>query len=431
MTNRNSLKTLLGIIFLFCCFAGSAQYKVKQVFVANGGPFGFLGNYITIGSYNPVSKKYTLFDSTTGGSVTQVMVDSGYAYMATDSYLVKYDVSTLKRVGIAKCRNLRYIAVYKDKIVATVGYDLTTTHLKIFKKNDLSLVYSENKIPNIYCNGITVIGDSAYIALQGQYPDYNDTGRIAVEDLVNQKFKRVITLDTATKGIGDIFANGNSLVGVSEYPYSTITTINLSTGAKNLTVLGGKGLSSIGLPFALYNDTLYAQYQNDVISGIGGYNLSDKSVNFYVRPNPYYAAAALDTINKLFYYTGGSFSKPTKTWIYNYKNRVIDSFDIGIAPEGIAIDYELNSGINENSFANQKLNLYPNPAMEILNISGIDAKTAEIKLIDVTGRVLFTKITNLKALSTTNIPVSELPKGVYFISIQSVEGVISREFIKN
>ncbi len=320
MTNKNTTKTLIGIIILLVSISANAQYKVKQVLVANGGLFSFAGNYITIGSYNPVSKKYNLFDSVTGGNVTQILIDSGYAYMATDSYLVKYDLGSLKRVGIAKCRDLRYIAVYKDQIAATIGYDLTTTHLKLFKKSDLSLIYSENNIPNIYCNGITIVGDSAFIALQGEYPDFNDTGRIAVEDLANQKFKRVITLDTAAKGIGDIFADGNSIVGVSEYPFSTITNINLSNGVQNKIVLPTAGLDNIYIPFALMYDTLYAGYTHDLTSGIGGYDVKTKTTRLAVKPGPYYAAAALDTINKLFYNTGGRYSKPTKSWINNYNN---------------------------------------------------------------------------------------------------------------
>ena len=422
MTNRNIFKTLLSIVLMVSCFTAHAQYKVKQVLVANGGAFAFTGNYITIGSYDPTSKKYTLFDSITGGSVTQILIDSGFAYMATDSYLVKYNLSSLKRVDTIKCRDLRYLTVYKDKIVATVGYDLTTTHLKIFKKSNLSLVYSENKMPNIYANGITIVGDSAYIALQGQYPDYSDTGRIAVEDLANQKFKRVIKLDTAARGIGDMFAIGNTIVGVTEYPYSCISEVNLLTGAKKISVF-----NSISTPFALYNDTLYADFNNE----IDGYNLTANNTKLYIPVSQGYAAAALDTVNKLFYYTGSSFSKPTWTWIYNYNNKAVDSFKVGIAPEGIAIDYYNTLGINEQNFSNNSFMIYPNPANNSLNISGIDAKNAEIKIIDLTGRVLSTNTANLSVAGITNIPVSQLPQGIYFINIQSNEGIVSKEFVKN
>jgi len=429
MTKPLIYKTLFFFSMLFYAFCGSAQSHVEQVLVANGGAYAFTGNYITIGSYRPSTQKYTLFDSVTGGSVTQVLIDSGYAYMATDSYLVKYNLGSLKREAIAKCHELRYLAVYKDKIVATIGYDLTTTHLKIFKKSDLSLVYSENKIPNIYANGITISGDSAYIALQGQYPSYDTIGRIAVEDLANQKFKRVITLDTIAAGVGDMFTNGNTIVGVTEY--SCMTEINLKTGAKNTTVFNGNGVTGIGVPFALIHDTLYADYQNDLITGIGGYNLSTKTADFYIKPDPYCAAAALDTINKLFYYTGGSYTKPTKTWIYNYNNKAVDSFNVGIAPEGIAIDYELNSGITSQSFTTNDLILYPNPAKNLLNISGIDAANAEVKIVDLTGRVLSSQISDLYSKKTMSIPVSQLPVGIYFVTIQNSEGIVSKKFVKN
>ncbi len=424
MINRNALKNLLGFALLLICFTSNAQYKVKQVLVANGGAFGFNGNYITIGSYNPILKKYSLFDSVTGGSVTQIIIDSGFAYMATDSYLVKYELAGLKRVAIAKCQSLRYIAAYKGNIVAAIGYDLTTTHLKIFKKSDLSLIYSENKIPNIYCNGITIVGDSAYIALQGQYPGYNDTGRIAVEDLAHQKFKRIITLDTSTRGISDMFSNSTTIIGVTEYPYTRISEMNILTGAKKILSLGA---SSISTPFAFYDDTLYSEIEND----IQGFNASNFSINKYFNLNAGYAAAALDTLNKLFYCTGASYSKPTKTWIYNYKGTPVDSFDIGIAPEGIAIDYELKSGINEAENIGQNINIYPNPTNDKLNISGITADHAEIRIMDITGRVLYSQYTNLNATGSLSIPVPGLVSGIYFITVQSNEGTVSRQFVKN
>ena len=423
MTKPHIFKTLFFLSMLCYTFTSTAQTHVEQVLVSNGGAFAFTGNYITFGSYKLSTHKYTLFDSVTGGSVNQILIDSGYAYMATDSYLVKYNLGSLKRAGIMKCRNLRYLAVYKDKIVATVGYDQTTTHLKIFKKSDLSLVYSENKIPNIYANGITIAGDSAYIALQGDYSlNYNDTGRIAVEDLANQKFKRVIKLDTVTRGIGDMFTSGNIIVGVTEYPYSYITQINLKTGVRKETYF-----NSIYAPFALYDDTLYADFTNE----IDGYNIAANNTKLYIPVKQDYAAAALDTINRLFYYTGSSYSKPTKTWVYNYKNKAVDSFDVGIAPEGIAIDYEANSGVEPLSFSNDDLILYPNPSKTILNISGIDAKNAEIKIVDLTGRIVSTQNASLSANRTISIPVSQLPGGIYFVTIQSSEGLVSKKFIKN
>jgi hypothetical protein len=306
--------------------------------------------------------------------------------------------------------------------VATIGYDQTTTHLKIFKKSDLSLIYSETKMPNIYANGITVAGDSAYIALQGQYPSFTDSGNIAVEDLVHQKFKRIIRLDTLTRGLSDMFSHGNMLVAVSEYPKTCIAEINLSTGVKKFVTM-----STIYTPFDLIQDTLYAGYDN----GIGGYNIGSNNILYDIKPNPYYAAAAVDTIDKRIYYTGGSYTSPTKTWIYDFNNHVIDSFDVGISPEGIAIQYVSKSGIAPAKINAENLRLFPNPANSVLNITGINADRATISIIDITGRVLFTESKTLQSSAYSGIPVSDLNQGVYFINIQTNDGIISRKFVKN
>lgn len=83
-------------------------------------------------------------------------------------------------------------------------------------------------------------------------------------------------------------------------------------------------------------------------------------------------------------------------------------------------------GLDTNVAASTSFVLYPNPATTVLNIS--NASNLEIKAISVTdinGRV----IKNQKGTSA-EINVADLNAGVYFVTIESNEGVSTKKFVK-
>jgi len=434
MKTPNIYKALLIIAFMLPFFAAKAQIPyVKQVLIANGGNFGNPGNKITIGSYDPVAKKYKIFDSVPGGSVTQILVDTnGTAYMATDSFLVKYDLTTLKRTGIVEAHSIRYLAFYKDNIGASIGEDGNFSNFKMFKKSDLSLVYRETKLKTTWCEGLTIQGDSAYIAMQGSYPYRDsvfpfkaDTGKIGVLDLVNMKVKRTIYLDTLTRGLAHMFSGKNYIVATTEnYPpdNSYISKVDLKTGAKKIVAK-----PIMYSPFALYDDSLYAYFN----SGLTGYNVVAQKGSGSAIPAQQFLAGAYDTINNLFYLTGLDFTNPTLARVYNHNGTETDSFHIGVSPQGIAIQYAQKSGINEAENFSFEAQLFPNPAKTDLYLSGINMKNASISISDIAGKIIFTENKDLSQLQALNIPVEMLPIGVYILNVRNSEGTFSKKFIKN
>ena len=89
--------------------------------------------------------------------------------------------------------------------------------------------------------------------------------------------------------------------------------------------------------------------------------------------------------------------------------------------------YKLNlSTLNtlENSVSEKKLIIFPNPSNSFLNIQ-TDSEITAIKIIDITGRS--TRINNFL---NKRIDVSSLLNGVYFIEIQTNEGILKSKFIK-
>ncbi len=79
---------------------------------------------------------------------------------------------------------------------------------------------------------------------------------------------------------------------------------------------------------------------------------------------------------------------------------------------------------------NQKSNLfslYPNPTSSILNITNSDnLDIKNISVVDINGRVV-----KNQAGSLTQINVSDLNAGVYFVTIETNEGTGTSKFIKN
>ena len=66
--------------------------------------------------------------------------------------------------------------------------------------------------------------------------------------------------------------------------------------------------------------------------------------------------------------------------------------------------------------APEKLNVYPNPTTNIINISGLPEKYAEIFLTDIIGN----EVMNKKYVN--QLDLSNLAKGVYFLKIKYLSG---------
>jgi len=79
--------------------------------------------------------------------------------------------------------------------------------------------------------------------------------------------------------------------------------------------------------------------------------------------------------------------------------------------------------------------IYPNPVNDVMNlvINPGKSKHAVVSILDMSGRTVLTKKydTQTEDLSTLQIPVSELPSGVYMVKIQAGKNVIARKVIVN
>lgn len=83
-----------------------------------------------------------------------------------------------------------------------------------------------------------------------------------------------------------------------------------------------------------------------------------------------------------------------------------------------------------NDFVTSKFTIYPNPADAILNISNADFDIKQIGITDINGRAIKTIVQSIPS-QQTNIDVSDLSAGVYFLVINTTEGKAVKKFVKN
>lgn len=89
-----------------------------------------------------------------------------------------------------------------------------------------------------------------------------------------------------------------------------------------------------------------------------------------------------------------------------------------------SISLTTNLSVNDNQITN--IAIYPNPATNVLNISNVNNyEIKNISVVDINGRVV-----KNESGAMTQINVSDLNAGVYFVTIEAAEGKTTKKFIK-
>jgi hypothetical protein len=141
-------------------------------------------------------------------------------------------------------------------------------------------------------------------------------------------------------------------------------------------------------------------------------------------------------------FTGGAY-KVTDSLVYFVQDlsgiihRLVFTKFAGSSTGKIVFKTELNSftGVNEIEKTGFNASVYPNPVSKVMNlvINPGKSRLAAVTVLDISGRVVLNRKYELQAedLSTLQIPVSELPSGIYMVKIQAGGNVIARKVIVN
>lgn len=87
------------------------------------------------------------------------------------------------------------------------------------------------------------------------------------------------------------------------------------------------------------------------------------------------------------------------------------------------------SGLTEKSEEN-KIEIYPNPASDFINVKCKDQNIEHIKIVDINGKLVFETISSFHA-NEVQIPVSQLQSGVYILHVTSRNQIVASTFVVN
>jgi hypothetical protein len=102
-------------------------------------------------------------------------------------------------------------------------------------------------------------------------------------------------------------------------------------------------------------------------------------------------------------------------------------------PNGEVIPLSLNTSVApvKPAFVNG-ISVYPNPAngFVMLSFESKEANTAQVSLVDITGREVFTRNINvLGGNNLTNVDISGIQKGIYFLQVKTTKGLSTQKLL--
>ncbi len=185
-------------------------------------------------------------------------------------------------------------------------------------------------------------------------------------------------------------------------------------------------------------DVVYVEYSTN--SGATWNLLGKEGVNWYNSSRTLQLSGGLDCVNC----PGGQWTgKNTTLTTYSYplndlntETNIIfrivfhaDSFenDLGVKVD----DFVINSVLSSDNFILDRIQVYPIPTNGKLTIDLSDIEVKEIKVFDMLGKKVFESDKNKTYTKSTNIDLSNVSAGVYFIKIDTSERSITKRIIKN
>ena len=118
-------------------------------------------------------------------------------------------------------------------------------------------------------------------------------------------------------------------------------------------------------------------------------------------------------------------------WYFNLRFNSSGAYrDIPSKDFGMSVRCISNSitGVTDIRNSKETVQIYPNPANDVLNIIISNNADGKISLCDITGRVIFSVSTNRTNIQTLNI--GNLPAGIYMATYSSSEEIVTTKIVK-
>ena len=417
------------MLLLSLAFLQVQAQGFTDVIIANGNVFS-ANNIVTFASYTPGPNPfYAVFDSVAASSVQDVYAPISPAgtkfFIAADSFLIKYDQSSLQREAIADVPGIRKIAVWDTIVLVTRGFGASGDWVQGFGMSNLDPLFSISGISG-NCEGIAVEGSRAYVAVPG--PFGTTVGKLAIIDIPTQALVKEVDYDTLGNGIARVYASasGDAIYSLSPNGFgSTLSTVNKymisQDSVIHIPIVGGASSSSSqhghspeGF-YANFAGTLgYFSFDQDSVvrpsivaatgAGITGItNPSSQVEDLFFTQTDYFS------YGRLFHYTDGIF---------------VDSVDVGISPEAIALLENVVISRAERSYPS--LTLWPSISSTVVNFT-LPSVTGKVRILNSNGQVLLQQ--EIRG-NQGRIDVSMWTPGIYIVEFSDAEKRFTQKFIK-
>jgi hypothetical protein len=270
-------------------------------------------------------------------------------------------------------------------------------------------------------------------------PKAFENGNVADQKLFGQHNATWIESDLPYQNEIMIFNNGNGRTGGN---YSTIEIIKTPVDGFNYTASLPYSPSSTSW---IYNGNNENNFYAQNISG--AQQLSNGNVIFCNGPSGIFTE--IDSLGNLLWKyinplspTGIITQSETPTQNLAFRCSFYPSSFAGFAshtltPFGIIENSNSNSvicaqniGISENQKDENSVRIYPNPAKQTLYIELDKNATffSQIEIVDQLGREIYNNF-ELKKQNSIAIDISKYPSGLYFVSLKSSDGLLTKKIV--
>ncbi len=423
---KNYFLFLVTMLFAFSIANVSAQHiVVNQVIVGSGGVFGDTTNFVELAAFKPNTGITTTFGSIKTQSIQDVAISGNFAYVAAQDSIAKFNINTYEKVAVTSAVGVNKLLVVGNVLFASFQYPATENYVRVFSTANLSLVANVSDVSD-QSAGLLVVGNLVYAAVPGGYA--STIGKIAIIDITDYSLVNEINFNEKGVGINDLFYYDGQIMSVNRTPWGDSSSYILVTNMLGTHIEFHRINKIIGNMVGEKDGMLYVVMN----SGVGIIDLSDFTIVnsvFIQAPSLTIAGVAMDTINSNFYIATTDYFSTGVGTIYNSDGSEIGNFNAGISADAIAIDYRDNTGIND-AFAQNSFKIYPNPAVNVIDVEAVNGQVFDnIKVVDVSGRVLIDKALSLSS-GNTSVNISTLKSGLYFLILSNGSEFTSGTFIK-
>jgi len=327
----------------------------------------------------------------------------------------------------------------------------TNYRIKITDTNSSASDYSEYfTISNIYVVDIYITDGGATID-ENSTQDYNCAAFYSDGSIVNVN-------PTWSENSSFASVNSNGLVTTSSVSSNTSFTLTATfdgkTKTKTITIVNNeqdpmvKYFEQFGITTQSYN---YDINWDSIVSAItkDGYRVAEWQdlVNYFnnnkdililfdsLNMTDYGASVSLKYNEKQFYSSSRSYfatrhehNKPSSYQAHANIDNYLISLGSWYGSRQILVYNPISTDINSINNKQRKIEVYPNPAKNIIYIKSNNINVRNVKLYNIAGELLFEK-NNIQSNTTFN--VSNLRKGLYLIVIKTENQVFNYKIIKN